>query len=103
MLARSHALGHPGSVPLGRGKPLVVLAAGRIAHDAAFGDELAERHLAKMQAAQKPLLALSTNSSYLIAERSTHDIPREDPELVERAVVAVVMAARDGARLTLPE
>lgn len=86
-------------------KPLVVLVAGRVPDEAlAAGvpDEAraaAAAELAVRQAAQQRLTALSTNSALVIAEHAGHDIPNDAPELVARAVAAVVAAARDGSRL----
>jgi pimeloyl-ACP methyl ester carboxylesterase len=48
---------------------------------------------------QARLAALSSNSELLIAERSSHMIQFEEPELVVDAIRRVHAAARDGTRL----
>jgi pimeloyl-ACP methyl ester carboxylesterase len=86
-------------------KPLVVLVAGRITDEALAegvpedARAAADAELAARQAAQQRLTALSTNGVLIIAEHAGHDIPNDAPELVARAVAAVVAAVRDGSRL----
>jgi pimeloyl-ACP methyl ester carboxylesterase len=48
---------------------------------------------------QARLAALSSNSELVIAERSSHMIQLEQPELVIDAIARVHAAARDGTRL----
>jgi len=48
---------------------------------------------------QARLAALSTNSELVIAEKSSHMIPFEQPDVVIGAIARVHAAARDGARL----
>lgn len=48
---------------------------------------------------QARLAALSSNSELLIAEKSSHMIPFEQPDLVIDAIARVHSAARDGTRL----
>ena len=66
--------------------PLVVLTAGL---SAGPGDAI-HREL------QQDLLALSTRSCQMIASRSDHAIAGNEPELVVKAIRAVMDAARDG-------
>jgi pimeloyl-ACP methyl ester carboxylesterase len=50
--------------------------------------------------AQVRLAALSSNSELVVAERSSHMIPFEQPDVVIAAIARVHAAARDGTRLT---
>ena len=86
-------------------KPLVILAAGRMPHEAlaeGVTDETraaAEAELAARLAAQQRLTTLSSNAALVVAENAGHDIPNESPGLVARAVAAAVESARRGSRL----
>jgi hypothetical protein len=44
------------------------------------------------------LLALSSRSCQMIAARSNHAIAGDEPEIVVKAIRAVIEAARDGQR-----
>ncbi len=81
-------------------KPLANLVAGRALEDPNFDDAEAQRLLTARQAAQRPLLRLSSNSVLVIAHNSAHHIPDDAPDTVIRAVQAVVEAARTGGRLS---
>jgi hypothetical protein len=48
---------------------------------------------------QARLAALSSNSEIVLAERSSHMIPFEQPDVVIAAIKRVHAAARDGTRL----
>jgi pimeloyl-ACP methyl ester carboxylesterase len=48
---------------------------------------------------QKQLAALSTNSALIVAEKSSHVITWDEPEVVLDAIRRVVAAARDNSRL----
>lgn len=81
-------------------KPLAILVAGRVLEDPNFDDAQAQQALTERQAAQKPLLRLSSNAVLIIAQDSDHQIPDEAPDTVVRAVHAVVKVARTGGRLS---
>jgi len=86
-------------------KPLVILAAGRLPHEAlaeGVPDEAraaAEAELRARLAAQQRLTTLSTNCAFVVAENAGHDIPNESPALLARGVAAVVESVRAGTRL----
>ena len=86
-------------------KPLMVLVAGRLPDEAlAAGVPDAARAAARAeldarQAAQRRLATLSTNSALSVVTNAGHDIPRDAPELLARAVASVVESVRTGARL----
>jgi hypothetical protein len=67
-------------------KPLAILVAGRALEDPNSDDAEALRLLRQRQAAQTPLLRLSSNSVPVIAHNSAHHIPDEAPDTVIRAV-----------------
>jgi pimeloyl-ACP methyl ester carboxylesterase len=81
-------------------EPLAILVAGRALQDPNFDNAEAQRLLIERQESQKPLLRLSSNSVLVIAHDSAHHIPDEAPDIVIRAVQAVVQAARTGGRLS---
>ena len=71
---------------MGAGAPAVVLESGLSAGAA----DAIHREL------QRDLLALSTRSCQMIAARSDHAIAGDEPELVVKAIRAVMNAVRDG-------
>jgi pimeloyl-ACP methyl ester carboxylesterase len=76
--------------------PLVVVSAGRSGeYPADFPEELAARIYAFGHELQHDLIRLSTRSVQLIAERSGHLIPQDQPEIVVEAIRQVVEIARD--------
>jgi pimeloyl-ACP methyl ester carboxylesterase len=81
-------------------RPLVVLSAGLPPR--AFQDvpaESSQQMWAARQALQVELAQLSSNSVQVIAERSGHAIPRDQPELVVNATLEAVRAVRRGDRV----
>jgi hypothetical protein len=62
--------------------PLVVITAGIDEWDTGFPAELARVLEADWMGMQQELVALSTNSTHIIAAESTHDIQDCQPELV---------------------
>jgi hypothetical protein len=94
LVSRVRSLGHT---------PLAVVTAGR--HDQDWGS-VVPRHLARAldrlwTTMQDELAALSTNEVHVVALRSDHFVQRVDgqPDVVIRAVRAVVGAAREHTRL----
>jgi pimeloyl-ACP methyl ester carboxylesterase len=94
LVSRVRSLGHT---------PLAVVTAGR--HDQDW-DSVVPRHLARAldrlwTTMQDELAALSTNEVHVVALRSDHFVQRVDgqPDVVIRAVRAVVGAAREHTRL----
>jgi hypothetical protein len=81
-------------------KPLAILVAGRALEDPNFSDAQARQFLLERQNAQKSLLQMSSNGVFIVAHYSAHHIPNEAPDLVSRALQAVVEAARHGSRLS---
>jgi pimeloyl-ACP methyl ester carboxylesterase len=76
-------------------RPLIVLSAGlppRPLPD--VSDETAQRMWAARRALQAELVQLSSNSVQVIADRSGHAIPRDQPQLVIDATLEVVRAVR---------
>jgi len=81
-------------------KPLVVLAAGRVAEG--LPNEMVAQARAELharQGSQQRLTRLSSNSLLLVVEGAGHHIAHDAPAVVGRAVIAVVQAARSGTRL----
>jgi pimeloyl-ACP methyl ester carboxylesterase len=81
------------SAVLPRDLPVVVLAAGL------HRDLVPRKPGDRWFDYQKQVVRGSTNSLFMVAERSDHRIPAYQPELVVDAVQKVVEAARSGARL----
>jgi pimeloyl-ACP methyl ester carboxylesterase len=76
--------------------PLAVVTAGK--HDAEWGrlpPRLARALDRQWTTMQDDLAGLSTNSLHVVALRSDHAVERGQPDVVLRAVLAVVRAARD--------
>ncbi len=72
--------------------PLVVIRRGRTAQPPSATDT-------SWRAEQERLPALSTNSVLVVAEKSGHVIPYDDPAVIADAVRRVITAARTGAAL----
>lgn len=83
-------------------RPLAILAAGKTPI-APGGPSVpsaeAKLYLAAQQRAQKLLTKLSTNSAFVVAHQSGHNIPHESPALVLAAVRAVVDSVRTRSKL----
>lgn len=80
-------------------KPLAILVAGKAPegpHTAVAGAEAVQR---SREQAQRALESLSTNSAFVVVPQSGHHIPNDAPEVVIRAIDAVVKSARTGERL----
>ncbi|HTV23750.1 MAG TPA: alpha/beta hydrolase [Polyangiaceae bacterium] len=86
-------------------KPLVILVAGRLPDEAlAEGIPDAARaaaraELAARQTSQQRLTTLSSNRALVLADQAGHDIPKDAPQLLARAIAAVVQSVRSGTPL----
>jgi pimeloyl-ACP methyl ester carboxylesterase len=78
-------------------KPLVVLIAGRPQPEPFLSEARAREIFQARQQAQRSLATLSTNSALLTVQESAHHIPLESPEVVVKAIRAVVDASKSGA------
>jgi pimeloyl-ACP methyl ester carboxylesterase len=74
--------------------PLEVLAHGRSELSDDFPPDLAAKFLQTWHGMQKELAGLSSNSTYIVAAESGHDIQNEQPDLVIDSIRRVVAAAR---------
>ncbi len=81
-------------------KPLVVICAGHPPKGTHV--ELVGK-FSLWQDMQKDLLSLSSNSRFVIAEESSHEIQSAQPDFVVQAIRDVVEAARNGTRLSAAE
>jgi pimeloyl-ACP methyl ester carboxylesterase len=77
--------------------PLIVLSHGRLDANAvppSLGPEVLDEYERTWQAIQVELAALSTRGKRIVAERSGHAIPVEQPDLVIEAITELVEATR---------
>jgi pimeloyl-ACP methyl ester carboxylesterase len=90
VLASNRALGE---------KPLAVLIAGRHEPEPFLSETRAREVFQARQQAQRSLATLSTNSAVVTVSESSHHIPLESPEVVVKAIKAVVESSKAGSPL----
>lgn len=83
--------------------PLVVLTAGRMSPIPGFSPDEMRSFRDAWRALHQDIAARSTNSHWIIAEKSAHYIQRDEPELVTAAVKEVVDGVRDASEPLPPE